>query len=363
MGGAHIVLIGAGAVGSHAGPHLARAPEVERITIVDFDRYQESSLRSQAITPDDVGHPKAAALARRLRRIRAGLKVDALTCRLEHVPLGRLRADAHISCCDNRPARIAGNEAAYHLAIPAWIDAGVRASESLARATLHFPALAGAACHVCGWGRADWAALGASYSCDGQVSVPATGSPTHLSAMAAAMAVRLCLEFLAGRLQPQPDLQHSVYSAELHRAWITTVRRNPACTFDHQRWTPIPAGRRPADLTLGGVFAEFGEPVGVTGLSFARRLVCASCGRVRETLALAARISARDRRCPACGGEGVAGALDLVHELDSSAARSFGAGALERSLAELGLLPGDFLRCGRGFIELCGRPVSPEEIP
>jgi hypothetical protein len=259
--------------------------------------------------------------------------------------------------------RAACGAAAFHRGTEVLIDAGVRRENLLARATIYFPRVPGAACHLCGWGKADWEAYAASYTCQGTVEVPATGSPAYLGAMAAALAAQLFCDFLRGDGKPQADARQLVYSAELHRAWETTIRRNPDCRFDHDRWIVSPVSVNPKRYTLGQALGEFGGPLAVPGMPFARRLRCEACGEPREVLALAARMPAEQRRCPACGGQAVSGPLDLIHELDSSAAQSFGAGVTERSLAELGLLQGDVLRCGRGLIELSGRSTGKEKSP
>jgi hypothetical protein len=173
--------------------------------------------------------------------------------------------------------------------------------------------------------------------------------------MAAAIAAHLCGRHLRGEASPQADGRQLVYSAELHRAWESTIRRNPACRFDHERWIVSKAKVDPRRFTLGEALTEWGGPLAVPGVAFTRRLRCGACGDSRDVLALAARLSAGQLLCPACGAETVFGPLDLVHEIDSSAAQTLGAGTLERPLAEIGLLPGDLLRSGRGYVELGGR--------
>ncbi|HEY7545044.1 MAG TPA: ThiF family adenylyltransferase, partial [Blastocatellia bacterium] len=56
-----VILVGAGGnIGSHLAPHLARMPEVGRVTLIDKDFYESTNLRSQDITARDVGKSKAA---------------------------------------------------------------------------------------------------------------------------------------------------------------------------------------------------------------------------------------------------------------------------------------------------------------
>ncbi|MGB7760312.1 MAG: ThiF family adenylyltransferase, partial [Bryobacteraceae bacterium] len=263
-------LVGLGAIGCPLALLLAPVPEVVRLTLIDFDRFTAGN-RALGLERADVGQYKARAVASKVRRIRRDLKVEAVVARAEHVPFGDLRGMV-ICCGDNRPVRSTCSEAAFRGGADALIDAGVRRDHLLARATIYFPQIPGAACHLCGWGKADWDAYAASYTCQGSVGVPATGSPMYLTALAAALAAQLCCDYLRGDAKPQADARQLVYSAEVHRAWETAIRRNPACHFDHGQWIVTRVGINPARYTLGEALEELGGPLAVPGLAFARRL-------------------------------------------------------------------------------------------
>lgn len=63
---AHVVILGAGGVGSHVAWNLA-AMGIGRITIVDFDKIEETNLNRQlTYTPADIGQPKVEILCERL---------------------------------------------------------------------------------------------------------------------------------------------------------------------------------------------------------------------------------------------------------------------------------------------------------
>src|SRR5205823_9529388 len=64
-----VTVVGAGDIGTHLLPHLARMWGVRRVTVIDRDRYEEKNLTSQNITRRDVGKRKAMVQASRLRRI------------------------------------------------------------------------------------------------------------------------------------------------------------------------------------------------------------------------------------------------------------------------------------------------------
>ena len=359
----HVALVGAGAAGSPLALHLARMPEVDRLTIVDLDTFTEANLWGQEITRADVGKPKALAVAARVRQIRHNLRVDPLVCSVEHAPAGRLAADVLIAALDNRPARRVCNELAFRRSIPVFIDAGVRPEHLLSRVTLCSPAMEGATCYLCGWGPADWAAYQASYTCRGPVAAPATASPSYLSAMAASMAAHLCQSALRGELPPRPEARQLVYSAALHRSWETTIARNPQCRFDHQHAPVTRLERAPERYTLAAALRELGGPIAVPGMTFLRRLSCEKCGETRDILMLEGRLAKQDAQCANCGTATVTGALDRLYSLDASLAESHGAAVLKRKHSRFGLLPGDLLECRRGLLELGGPPPRKEEHP
>jgi tRNA threonylcarbamoyladenosine dehydratase len=73
---ARVVVVGLGAVGSHAAVALARSG-VGRVRLVDFDVVTSSSLNRHALaTLDDLGLPKTAVVATALSRILATIDVD-----------------------------------------------------------------------------------------------------------------------------------------------------------------------------------------------------------------------------------------------------------------------------------------------
>src|SRR5262249_8661436 len=121
---AAVVVAGAGNIGSHLVPLLARAG-VGHISIVDRDRVEAKNLRTQDFQPEDVDRPKAEALARRIQGQFPGLVVKARTADLEELPLGQFTADLILGALDSRRARQALiSEIAWPLGIPV-IDGGV----------------------------------------------------------------------------------------------------------------------------------------------------------------------------------------------------------------------------------------------
>ena len=76
----HVLMIGAGALGSGNGEILTRAG-IGRLTIVDRDYVEASNLqRQQLYTEEDVAEkvPKAAAAEKRLRAINSDVEIKAI---------------------------------------------------------------------------------------------------------------------------------------------------------------------------------------------------------------------------------------------------------------------------------------------
>jgi molybdopterin/thiamine biosynthesis adenylyltransferase len=85
---ARIAVIGAGNIGSHLLPHVARMRGVDAITVIDRDRYEQTNLGTQNIFRFDLGRSKAQVQAGRLTLMSCDLDVRAVHMPVEDVPLG-----------------------------------------------------------------------------------------------------------------------------------------------------------------------------------------------------------------------------------------------------------------------------------
>jgi len=337
-----LTYVGTGNVGSHAVVALARTGVLHRITLVDPDVCEGRNVRSQAFTVRDVGRRKVDALAALIRRVDPGLEVRTFAAPVEDVPLGALRADVIASGPDALEPRRTTSRAARRLGIP-YVDAGVNAAESLARVTVFEPS-PDAACTECGWSTEEHATLDRRYPCDGDVARSPTGASAHLGELAASQQVAECIKLLTG------DTTHALLGHELlvgtaaHRHLVSRRTQAPSCPFDHRRWRiqriEHRAGalgvRRALALLPGAVRSE--TRLRAYGDAFVCRLVCPRCNTSRETLRLARRIAARQRRCEGCGETLLATGIDLTDTLTLAHVR----GRHQRaSLASLGMRAGD----------------------
>ncbi|OYY67815.1 HesA/MoeB/ThiF family protein [Sphingomonas sp. 28-63-12] len=117
---AHVVLIGAGGIGSPAIQYLAAAG-IGRLTIIDNDRVDLSNLQRQTVFgTDDIGAPKAAAAARAVARLNPDVTVNPVVDRIEAANAAALLADADVVLdgCDNFATRLAVADAALTAHIP-----------------------------------------------------------------------------------------------------------------------------------------------------------------------------------------------------------------------------------------------------
>ncbi len=337
-------VVGLGNIGSFLVGQLARMPELGRLILVDPDRYEPRN-RGQDIMPDDIGHWKVDAQARRVRRLNAQIEVVAMRQPVEHVPLGRLRADVIVGALDTRIARMRLNEIAWRLGMP-LVDTAVDGDALQARMALLRPG-PDQPCLECTWDETDYKLLEQRYACSPEAKSAPTGAPPMPGAVLAAMAAVECHKifsgdwdgFLAGR-QVFFDLRHQTH-------FLTRLVRHDRCRFDHMTYhiEPAPAGAH--TLTLEAAFEAAASTTGcgrgwemrVEGSYFAMARFCANCATSRrDLLYIAQRVSPARLRCPKCKQARVIRGSDCVAWLKWDELR---AAQRRRSLASLGLQPGD----------------------
>ena len=354
-----VVIVGAGNIGSHLAPLIARIAEVGRILVIDRDRYEEKNLTGQSITAAEVGDAKASVQAAVLRRISPDIVVSSFVGEFEHVPLGWLRGDLILGCLDSRRGRQSVNEAAFRLGIP-WIDSGIQADGLLARVNVYLPGI-DRPCLECAWDENDYRNIEQEYPCGADTgvgeaqppSVPATNAPAALGALAASLqaleAGKILMgqdDLVAGGRQIQIDVSH-------HTHYVTAFRRNHACRFgDHAPWTLIDVPSAPPRLNLRDLADRLpGSPdpgacaFSIEGRPFARALTCSGCGRKRAVLRLERLSPGGEGLCGFCGGPIVITGVDRRDRMEGS---ELAARQLDRPLGAIGVRPGDIVRVDAG---------------
>ncbi|MFE8697806.1 thiazole biosynthesis adenylyltransferase ThiF [Cytobacillus sp. FJAT-53684] len=120
----HVLMIGAGALGSGNAEMLTRAG-IGKLTIVDRDYVEASNLqRQQLYTEQDVAEklPKAAAAASRLQQINSEVEIEAIITDATPEKLEELvkEVDLIIDATDNFETRMAINDISQKYQVP-WI--------------------------------------------------------------------------------------------------------------------------------------------------------------------------------------------------------------------------------------------------
>ena len=360
----HVVVLGAGGnIGSHLVALLARLAVVERLTLVDGDRYTERNRETQAIRASDVGKAKATAVARIARSINPMLQVLAIVDWLENVPLGIFRSDLIAACLDSKESRQQANEIAWRLGVP-WIDAGVEASQMLARVNVYVPGK-DQPCLECAWSERDYAELATVHACDGgAAAAPPTNAPACLGALAAALQGIECQKVLAGQTEAALIGRQVLLDARTHRHFITTFRRNSNCRFDHGLWQIERLRKDPRKLSVGTMLRLIAPASRSAGLAFGgrpiiKRLHCPRCGFMREVFRLQQRLRPGERLCERCHRPMLSAGFHMKTRLSRA---DLGPGDAHRSLGSLGLRAGDVVSLNDGmkerFFELGFSPVN-----
>lgn len=341
-----LFVVGLGNIGSQVVPMLASLPHIERVGLVDFDRYDGDNLAHQRLAARDVGHAKARVQARWLRAMRPGLLVTAHVSRFEHLPLGELRGSVILGCVDSRAARQAINRAATALGI-AWIDAAL-AREGNVRARAYLP---GHACLECGWGPDDYALLEQRLPCQGAAATTApTRAAIELGAIAAGLQVALCRRLIEEAHAPQSLADRQwFFDLPSGRGWVSSYGMNQQCRLHHEPWAITRLGRGSVDMSLREALALAGPDAGeaclsAPGMDFLLRQRCPGCRRLRR---VRARLSGRiaQRACDACGETLLASAIDIETGLG---ARNTSRAVLREPLARRGFVPGDIVALSAG---------------
>lgn len=125
---AHVLIIGAGGLGSPVSMYLAAAG-VGHLTLVDFDEVDLSNLQRQiAHTTDRIGVNKAESAAATLRELNPDVQLTLITEQVDEEQLTALAAKADVvaDCTDNFATRFAINKACVTTQTPLVSGAAIR---------------------------------------------------------------------------------------------------------------------------------------------------------------------------------------------------------------------------------------------
>ncbi|HZF85565.1 MAG TPA: molybdopterin-synthase adenylyltransferase MoeB [Burkholderiaceae bacterium] len=145
---AHVLVIGAGGLGSPAVLYLAAAG-VGHITLVDDDTVDLTNLQRQvAHASDRVGQPKVASAKQAVHALNPQVRVEVETARADAALLARRvpQADVVLDCSDNFATRQAVNAACVAHGKPLVAGAAIRFDGQLAVYDPHDPQ---SPCYAC----------------------------------------------------------------------------------------------------------------------------------------------------------------------------------------------------------------------
>lgn len=133
--GATALVVGCGALGTHAIDALARAG-VGRLVVVDRDVVELSNLQRQSLFREadaEAGTPKAIAAAERIREVNRDVRVDAHVAQCSPAWLAGLgvRPDVVLDGADNFATRYLINDWCRSVGVP-WVYAGAVGGEAAA---------------------------------------------------------------------------------------------------------------------------------------------------------------------------------------------------------------------------------------
>jgi len=226
---AHVLIVGAGGLGSPAAIYLASAG-IGHITIADDDNVDLSNLQRQILHHNhDIGRPKVDSAKDTLTEINPDTRVTPLHARVSDEQLAELvkQADLVIDASDNFTTRFAINEACVKNRTALVSGAAIRMEGQL---SVFLPQRADSPCYRCLYKEAEEP----DQTCtDNGVVSPIVGVIGCLQALEAIKVLLDLGESLCGQLLIFDGLYHEWRSVKL--------TRDPACPVCAQREESPPA--------------------------------------------------------------------------------------------------------------------------
>jgi adenylyltransferase/sulfurtransferase len=214
---ASALVVGVGGLGCAAATYLASAG-VGQLFLLDFDTVDATNLGRQVLFgPGDIGKAKAAVAADRLALQNPGIRIRAMTERLDGSALKSAVAAAGVvlDCTDNFATRFQVSDACVETGRCLVSGSAIRFEGQLA---VFGPDYAGSPCYRCLYTEADESLL----DCAGNgVFAPVPGVIGTMMAVEA-------LKFLAGLDSPRGSLH--LYEADSGRFHSVKIPKRPDCS-------------------------------------------------------------------------------------------------------------------------------------
>jgi molybdopterin/thiamine biosynthesis adenylyltransferase len=310
---AHVMVIGAGALGNEAIKLLALVG-VGHLLVVDFDTIETSNLsRSVLFRETDIGRRKVDAAVERARELNPDIQIQGFHGDVEF-DLGEGAfhgCDCVLGCLDNMHARLIVNRACQRAGIP-FVHGGI--GDVSGEVALFVPGMG--ACFECLMTAGAWKHEMQRYSCGGlRNAAPERHTPTTAT-IAGLIATLMVNETLYGlhhseRLADKPGLkpgQRLFVSLESYALQVMDLPEDPECLAHDSPtppiWVPDP-DRELTGATLAThpslAAAKLGtDPEIVLPFEWLISLQCAECGAEETIHQPLARIGVEKDICPHC---------------------------------------------------------------
>ncbi len=340
---AAIMVVGAGAIGNELIKNLALLG-IGKILIFDMDSIESTNLtRSVLFRAKDVGRNKAEVAAERAREINPDVKAKAFVSNIiDDVGLGVFRRmDVVLGGLDNREARLAINQACYHVNKP-WIDGAIEALNGFARVFVP----GHGACYECTMTETDWMLINKRKSCAllthqqmSEGKVPTT--PTSSSVIAGIQVQEMLKLLHSDRGLPTLAGKGFVFNGLTHDSFVVEYQRKEDC-MSHDLYEGIieePWSVR--TMTLRELLLHIREDLGEKAVIDLDRDIATtarcSCGYKKDLYSPVHKLRGEALVCPECGA---AMQFDTIHTIHGD--EDF----LDKTLYEIGI-PLFHIICGR----------------
>lgn len=306
---AHIMVVGAGALGNELIKNLALLG-VGHIYVYDMDTIEHTNLtRSVLYRAADVGKPKAQVAAQRAMELNPDVEAKAFVQNIiDDVGLGVFRRmDVVLGGLDNREARLAINQACYHVNRP-WIDGAIEALSGVAR--VFVPGQG--PCYECTMTETDWMLINKRKSCAlltheemDQGKIPTT--PTSSSIIAGIQVQEMLKLLHQDRGLPTLVGKGYVFNGLTHDSYVVTYQEKEGCMshdlYAHIQEMPWSTRATTLQTMLEQIRQDLGpEAVLELDRDIAPTATC-SCGAEKSLGLPVHKLTGDHLRCPSCGGQ------------------------------------------------------------
>jgi len=200
VGSAHVLVVGAGALGNEVVKDLALFG-FRHMDVLDMDTVVRSNLSRCVLFREgdqSSGKGKASIVAERTRELDPEIQVKAIQGKVQSLgPEEFKRYDIVLGCLDNVTARLHLNANSYHARVP-YVDGGTDGFRGRVQAVV--PPFT--PCLQCGMNRSHFKVMERRFSCTGQDTVfyqPKMAAEITTTSIIAAVQVREAVKILSGR--------------------------------------------------------------------------------------------------------------------------------------------------------------------